>query len=188
MRYWYPFTEQALEEIKRDKVEALVILPLYPQFSISTSGSSLRVLQETFAKDLDSWGEDRILHTVVPAWYDRPGYVHSMAGLIANELHNTLPRKLKMVVCMCFSHTWSSAVLCGSRRPVPANPGVRSTCGDELNALGWGEVTFTDQAISGSDNKAKGRTTILMWTVEKMPHGKLLYIYPIRVVSVLSSG
>ena len=46
MRYWYPFTEEALEKIKADNVTRLVVLPLYPQFSISTSGSSLRLLEE----------------------------------------------------------------------------------------------------------------------------------------------
>ena len=46
MRYWYPFTEEALESIKTDGVSRLVVLPLYPQFSISTSGSSLRLLEE----------------------------------------------------------------------------------------------------------------------------------------------
>lgn len=86
MRYWYPFTEQALDEVRRDNIGALVIVPLYPQFSISTSGSSLRVLQEIFARDLGSWGPDSIMHTVVPAWYDRPGYVGSMAALIRSEL------------------------------------------------------------------------------------------------------
>ncbi len=42
MRYWHPYTEEALDKIKRDDIGQLVILPLYPQFSISTSGSSLR--------------------------------------------------------------------------------------------------------------------------------------------------
>ena len=46
MRYWYPFTEEALQKIKDDNVTRLVVLPLYPQFSISTSGSSLRLLEE----------------------------------------------------------------------------------------------------------------------------------------------
>lgn len=86
MRYWYPFTEQALDEVRRANIGALVIVPLYPQFSISTSGSSLRVLQETFARNLDTWGPDKIMHTVVPAWFDRPGYVNSMAEMITHEL------------------------------------------------------------------------------------------------------
>ena len=32
-------------QIKKDKITKLVVLPLYPQFSISTSGSSICVLQ-----------------------------------------------------------------------------------------------------------------------------------------------
>jgi len=84
MRYWYPFTEQALEKIAEDGIEALVILPLYPQFSISTSGSSLRVLQEEFAKKFNVYGN--IVHTVIPSWYQREGYLRCMAHLIQNEL------------------------------------------------------------------------------------------------------
>jgi protoporphyrin/coproporphyrin ferrochelatase len=48
MRYWHPYTEEALAAIKADGVSRLVILPLYPQFSISTSGSSLRLLEKCF--------------------------------------------------------------------------------------------------------------------------------------------
>ena len=84
MRYWYPFTEEALEEIRNDKINALVILPLYPQFSISTSGSSLRVLQEEFSKNPTKY--NNMIHTVIPSWYDRPGYVKAMSDLIQNEL------------------------------------------------------------------------------------------------------
>ncbi|MBA0868819.1 hypothetical protein Goshw_019223 [Gossypium schwendimanii] len=49
MRYWYPFTEEAIEQIKLDRIKKLVVLPLYPQFSISTTGSSIRVLQHIFS-------------------------------------------------------------------------------------------------------------------------------------------
>jgi ferrochelatase len=86
MRYWYPFTEEALDEIRKDGINALVIVPLYPQFSISTSGSSLRVLQEEFASRPQIWGEKQMTHTVIPQWYDRPGYIKAMADLITNEL------------------------------------------------------------------------------------------------------
>lgn len=84
MRYWHPFTEEALEEIQKDKINALVIIPLYPQFSISTSGSSLRVLQEEFSARASKYGD--MIHTVVPSWYDRPGYVKAVRDLIQNEL------------------------------------------------------------------------------------------------------
>lgn len=84
MRYWKPYTEEALESICNDKINALVVLPLYPQFSISTSGSSLRVLQEEFSKHSSRYGD--MVHTVVPSWYDRPGYVKAMTNLIQKEL------------------------------------------------------------------------------------------------------
>ncbi|KAG7984573.1 hypothetical protein I3843_04G167800 [Carya illinoinensis] len=85
MRYWHPFTEEAIEQIKRDGITKLVVLPLYPQFSISTSGSSLRLLESIFR-------EDEYLvnmqHTVIPSWYQRKGYIKAMADLIERELRN----------------------------------------------------------------------------------------------------
>jgi ferrochelatase len=97
MRYWYPFTEEALDEIRRDGINALVILPMYPQFSISTSGSSLRVLQEEFAKNaiLYDDGPQKMFHTVIPSWYDRPGYVKSVANLIQKELDSFTPQEIE---------------------------------------------------------------------------------------------
>lgn len=83
MRYWHPFTEEAIARIKRDGIDRLVILPLYPQFSISTSGSSFRLLQQMWLEDpkLNS-----IEYTVIPSWYKQPGYLQAMAQLIAQEL------------------------------------------------------------------------------------------------------
>ncbi|MDJ0519590.1 MAG: ferrochelatase [Trichodesmium sp. MO_231.B1] len=83
MRYWHPFTEEALARIKRDQVEKLVILPLYPQYSISTSGSSFRLLDKLWQKDPEI---QKTEYTVVPSWYQRPGYIQAMAELIAQEL------------------------------------------------------------------------------------------------------
>lgn len=83
MRYWYPFTEEAVEQLKRDGVDSLAILPLYPHFSISTSGSSLRLLERLWDKDV---ALQRVSHRVVQSWYDRPGYLRAMADLIAQEI------------------------------------------------------------------------------------------------------
>jgi len=83
MRYWTPFTEEAVDRVKLDGINKLVILPLYPQFSISTSGSSLRLLEKLFAEDLELRNLD---HTVIPSWYQRPGYVNAMADLIVGSL------------------------------------------------------------------------------------------------------
>lgn len=83
MRYWHPFTEEAIARIKRDGIEELVILPLYPQFSISTSGSSIRLLEKIWAEDPDL---QNIQYTVISSWHDRPGYVQVMADFLRQEL------------------------------------------------------------------------------------------------------
>ncbi|MDZ7963847.1 MULTISPECIES: ferrochelatase [unclassified Nostoc] len=83
MRYWHPYTEEAIAQITQDRVEHLVILPLYPQFSISTSGSSFRLLDKLWREDPKLQPID---YTVIPSWYKQPGYLQAMAQLIAQEL------------------------------------------------------------------------------------------------------
>jgi ferrochelatase len=83
MRYWHPFTEEAIARIKRDRVEQLVVLPLYPQFSISTSGSSFRLLEKIWQEDPDL---SPIHYTVISSWYQRTGYLKAMVDLIAQQL------------------------------------------------------------------------------------------------------
>ncbi|CAK9178716.1 unnamed protein product, partial [Ilex paraguariensis] len=83
MRYWHPFTEEAVKQIKRDRVTKLVVLPLYPQYSISTTGSSIRVLQSIFREDAYL---ARLPVSIIQSWYQREGYINSMADLIEKEL------------------------------------------------------------------------------------------------------
>lgn len=83
MRYWHPYTEEAIVRIVRDRLERLVILPLYPQFSISTSGSSFRLLDRLWREDPQL---QELPYTVIPSWYAEPNYLQSMADLIATEL------------------------------------------------------------------------------------------------------
>jgi protoporphyrin/coproporphyrin ferrochelatase len=83
MRYWHPYTEEAIAQLTQDNIQKLVILPLYPQFSISTSGSSFRLLEKLWQEDPKLQGLE---YTVIPSWYKQPSYLQSMAQLIAQEL------------------------------------------------------------------------------------------------------
>jgi ferrochelatase len=82
MRYWHPFIEDAIEQIIRDRIEHLVVLPLYPQYSISTTGSSLNRLNEI----LDSNGRASIQTSVIRSWQDDPHYIAALARAISREL------------------------------------------------------------------------------------------------------
>ncbi len=41
MRYWHPFTAEAVAQVKAAGCDRLLLLPLYPQYSTTTTGSSL---------------------------------------------------------------------------------------------------------------------------------------------------
>ncbi len=83
MRYWHPFTESAVADIKADGISQVVVLPLYPHFSISTSGSSFRELQRLRKSDTDF---QRLPIRCIRSWYDHPGYVRAMAELISIKI------------------------------------------------------------------------------------------------------
>ncbi len=91
MRYWHPFTESAVADLKADKVDEIVVLPLYPHFSLSTSGSSFRELQRLRQADKEF---QKIPLRCIRSWYDHPGYISSMANLISKEiLESDCPQK-----------------------------------------------------------------------------------------------
>ncbi len=41
MRYWYPFSDQVAQAVSDFAPDQVILLPLYPQFSTTTSGSSI---------------------------------------------------------------------------------------------------------------------------------------------------
>jgi len=52
MRYWHPFTAQAIEQLRDARCDEVVLLPLYPHYSSTTTGSSLNEWRRLFREDL----------------------------------------------------------------------------------------------------------------------------------------
>jgi len=52
MRYWHPFTSEAIKQIRVAACDEIVLLPLYPQYSATTTGSSLNEWQRHFQDDI----------------------------------------------------------------------------------------------------------------------------------------
>jgi ferrochelatase len=50
MRYWHPLTEEAVRDVKAYAPERVVLLPLYPQYSTTTTLSSFRAWRAEAAK------------------------------------------------------------------------------------------------------------------------------------------
>jgi len=52
MRYWHPFTAEAIEQLRAAECDEEVLLPLYPQYSCTTTGSSLNEWRRLFHDDV----------------------------------------------------------------------------------------------------------------------------------------
>jgi len=80
---WRPFLEEAIEKIEKSAVQSLVILPLFPQYSVTTTGSGFAVLRELINSRP---GFKKLGVQWIPSWPDHPRYIESFAQGIRREL------------------------------------------------------------------------------------------------------
>jgi len=81
MRYWHPTSSETARSVADWAPEEIVCLPLYPQFSTTTTASSLAAWQDAAAR----LGLDR-LSRVVCCYPREKGFVETLAGLIRSVL------------------------------------------------------------------------------------------------------
>lgn len=78
MRYWHPFTEDTARAVAEFQPDHVVLLPLYPQFSTTTTASSLKAWREAYKGP----GE---VHAVC-CYPDAEGLIEAQARLIRNTM------------------------------------------------------------------------------------------------------
>jgi ferrochelatase len=82
MRYWHPLTVEAIRKLESAHVDRLVLLPLYPQFSSTTTGSSLNEWNRRVA----GTGLADLPVQIVREFYTHPGYLDSLVEQIGRTL------------------------------------------------------------------------------------------------------
>ena len=80
MRYWHPRSGEVVSEVERFAPAKVVLLPLYPQFSSSTTASSFQDW------DRAARGRIRAPTTRICCYPDEPGFAEAAAGRIADIL------------------------------------------------------------------------------------------------------
>jgi ferrochelatase len=78
MRYWHPFTTEAIEHLRAAKCDEVVLLPLYPQYSSTTTGSSLNEWRRRFPDDIP-------VHCVDP-FYENELYLEAVVEKLEEAL------------------------------------------------------------------------------------------------------
>ena len=83
MRCWHPFSDEAAAAVKEWGADSIVLLPLYPQFSTTTTGSSFSDWDRAAATAGLNAPRARIC-----CYPDDPGFIEAVAALI----HQTITR------------------------------------------------------------------------------------------------
>jgi ferrochelatase len=78
MRYWHPFSQEAARAVKDWGADEVVLLPLYPQFSTTTTGSSLIAWREAATQ-----AGLMARTTTVCCYPTEAGYARATADLVA---------------------------------------------------------------------------------------------------------
>ena len=81
MRYWRPFIEDVIPDIYNDGIRNVIALSLYPQYSVTTSGSSISKLKE-IAVD----GKMKIIY--ISSWHNHPLYIDALVDVIKKGIES----------------------------------------------------------------------------------------------------
>jgi ferrochelatase len=81
MRYWRPFTVQAILQLEELVPEEIVLLPLYPQYSSTTTGSSLK----EWSRHFHPVGWLPRAHAI-EQFHDDPGYLKSLIENVTRSM------------------------------------------------------------------------------------------------------
>ena len=77
MRYGNPSLRQALDQLRKDNAQRILILPLYPQYSATTTASTF----DAVSRELQNWRRLPELR-FINHYHDLPGYISALAASI----------------------------------------------------------------------------------------------------------
>lgn len=101
MRYWHPMSDAAIKELLNEKPDCIVLLPLYPQFSTTTTASSFDDIEKKIEKN--SLLKYIPVHKV-NSYEDHPLFIKSHCTRIEETLKKIPIKHLKNSVLLFSAH------------------------------------------------------------------------------------
>jgi protoporphyrin/coproporphyrin ferrochelatase len=92
MRYWKPFTDEAIRLLESHAPDRVVLLPLYPQYSKTTTGSSLNEWKRQFHTN----GWNPRIHEIAE-FHEDEAYLDSVVDAVRAALGNEDSREFDFV-------------------------------------------------------------------------------------------
>lgn len=136
MRYWHPLSQETAQAVKDFGPDEIFLLPLYPQYSTTTTGSSLTAWREAAAR------VGLVAQTTIVCCYpDEPKFLVATAALVRASLAEaraSIPKGIRIRVLFSAHGLPETIVLRGD----PYQSQVERSVAGVLTALGE-EVDWT---------------------------------------------
>ncbi|CAO3666151.1 unnamed protein product [Umbelopsis vinacea] len=107
-RYVDPLTADTVKQMKADGIKRAVVFTQYPQYSCSTTGSSLNELYRCLKQ---SDPENEIKWSVIDRWNTHPGFVKAIAGRINEKLAEYPAEERDGVVVLFSAHSLPMSIV-----------------------------------------------------------------------------
>ena len=141
MRYWHPRAEAAVADLKARGITRAVLLPLYPHYSRTTTGSSANDFACAYRA-----ADYQPLTALVHHWYDQPDYLAGIVESLRAALA-ALPNPDPAATQVLFSaHGLPQKVMAGGD---PYERHIRATYDAVCRDLGWPHPTLCYQSRVG---------------------------------------
>jgi len=175
MRYWHPFAAESARAVKAWNPDEVFLLPLYPQFSTTTSGSSLL----DWRNEAANAGLAKPVTTLC-CWFADPGYVAATAAMLRRALDQARGQTSHKIRVLFSAHGLPETIV---KRGDPYQFQVESTVAQVVEALGEPDL---DHLVC-----YQSRATPQKWldpsteaAIEQAAHDKVaILVVPIAFVS-----
>jgi ferrochelatase len=174
MRYWHPLTRAVVTELHQKGYERVVLLPLYPQYSLTTTGSSVN----EFNRECQRQGYAPEV-ALVREWYDQPDYQRAIVETIRAEAARFPDPDPARIELLFSAHGLPQKIVDAGD---PYERQVRATYEALCARLGWPHTTLCYQSRVGPLLWLKPYTDDTI-RAKAAAGAKQMLVYPIAFVS-----
>lgn len=174
MRYWHPLTQEVVVDLKLKAYTDVILLPLYPQYSTTTTGSSVNEFMRQ-CKRL----KYRPRITLIDHWFEQEDYQQAIVDCIKNEIDFFSKSDPNDIELLFSAHGLPEKII---KAGDPYQQHIEATFQAVTKKLGWPKTTLCYQSRVGPLQWIKPYTENVI--KQKAEQGvKQLLVYPIAFVS-----
>ena len=174
MRYWHPRAAEVVQQLQSGGYQNLVLLPLYPQYSVTTTGSSYNEFMRA-CRAADYAPSVHLIHD----WFRQSDYQQAIVEALRQALRALPDPDPTRVECLFSAHGLPQKFV---RAGDPYEQQIRATYEAIRAQLGWPHTTLCYQSRVGPLEWLRPYTDDVIR--QKAAAGaKQILVYPIAFVS-----